>query len=112
MADRSQADVHDSGPEPIESELEFDRHLKSTERVLVSFAADWCGPCQSMEPVLRAVAADVEASVVEVDVDTLPQLANRFDVNSIPTYLSFHECDLDGRLVGSQTEAALRDLVE
>ena len=67
--------------------------LDSTEPVLADFWATWCGPCQMLAPVLEELSQQVK--VVKVDVDENPQLAMAFQVESIPTVISFR----DGRAV-------------
>ena len=67
--------------------------LDSTEPVLVDFWATWCGPCQMLAPELEELSQQVK--VVKVDVDENPQLAMAFQVESIPTVISFR----DGRAV-------------
>lgn len=95
----------------VEDESEFDEILASESAVLVDFYADWCGPCQMMEDTIEAVSKAVDATVVKVDVDALPQVAARFDVSSIPTVIGFDRGDPSGRLIGMQDEESVRRLV-
>ncbi len=69
--------------------------------VLVDFYADWCGPCKMISPILADLAKELdgEASIVKVDVDAESELAQRFDVMSIPTLILFK----DGKPVGRKT---------
>ena len=79
--------------------------------VLVDFYADWCGPCQMMEPAVEAVAEDTDATVLKVDVDVHQALAGEYGVQGIPTLLVFADGELVNQMVGAQTEEALADAV-
>ncbi|TKX59312.1 thioredoxin [Halorubrum sp. SS7] len=89
----------------------FDDHVADGV-VLVDFYADWCGPCQMMEPAVEAVAADTDAAVLKVDVDVHQALAGEYGVQGIPTLLVFADGELADRMVGAQSEQALTDAIE
>ncbi|MEI6477554.1 MAG: thioredoxin [bacterium] len=61
--------------------------------VLVDFWATWCGPCRAMAPRIAALAekyADNDkVKIVEIDVDAQPELSQKFQVLSIPTFKAF-----------------------
>lgn len=65
--------------------------LQSQEPLLVDFYADWCGPCQTLAPILDRVVADLEGKVIlfKVNVDKHPQLAQQFAIRSIPHLMLF-----------------------
>ncbi|GAA0716290.1 thioredoxin 1 [Halorubrum trapanicum] len=88
----------------------FDEHVADGV-VLVDFHADWCGPCQMMEPAVEAVASDTDAAVLKVDVDDHQALAGEYGVQGIPTLLVFSDGELVEQMVGAQTEEALTDAV-
>ncbi|CAM4263244.1 thioredoxin [Erysipelothrix inopinata] len=69
--------------------------------VLVDFYADWCGPCKMISPILAELSEtlDGKAKIVKVDVDAEGELAQRFDVMSIPTLVLFK----DGKPVDRKT---------
>jgi thioredoxin 1 len=64
---------------------------KSQEPILVDFYADWCSPCQTMNPVLEEVLSDLGGKIklLKINVDKQPQLSQQFGVRSIPHYILF-----------------------
>ena len=67
----------------------FQRKIKNADKPLVvDFWAPWCGPCQSMMPIVEEVTTDFEgkAKVGKVNIDEQPELAQKFGVMSIPTF--------------------------
>jgi thioredoxin len=72
----------------------FDEMLEQLDvPVLVDFYAQWCGPCQMMQPVLEDLASrlDSVARVAKVDTDKSPRLASRYQVEALPTLILFHK---------------------
>lgn len=77
--------------------------------VLLDFYADWCGPCRSMEPTVRRLAAD-GYPVRMVNVDQDPALARQFRVEGVPTYVLVVDGREARRLVGPTSYANLAGL--
>lgn len=88
--------------------------LEADVPVLVDFYADWCGPCRSVAPVLEQLAGEMEgrAKIVKVNVDDLPELSQRFKVQSIPTLLLFRDGALIDSMVGALPGHVLRAKLE
>ena len=84
----------------INEEEKFNEEIKQG-KVFVDFFATWCGPCQMLAPVLEEMDQKGEfgdIKVIKVDVDEAPEIAGRFNVQSIPTLLLFE----DGKVVDTR----------
>jgi len=81
--------------------------------VLVDFWAHWCQPCLIQGPILENLAADSkkDIKVVKVDVEKHSDLANAFQVRSIPTLILFKNGKPVKRMIGIQSQEALAKLI-
>ena len=87
---------------------EFETAIKEKPTVLVDFFAHWCGPCNSLSPIVEKVAeTHPEIDVIKVDVDQAPELAAKYGVSSIPMLLSFENGTQKDVRVGWMPEASL-----
>ena len=82
--------------------------------VLVDFYADWCGPCKAMGPIVEDLASEYvgKVKVGKVNVDENQELAMKYSVMSIPTFLVFKGEDVVARTMGMQDKAALVKAME
>lgn len=67
--------------------------VTSSGKVFVDFYASWCNPCKMFGKVLEQVAKEYEGNAViaKVNVDQNPELAVKFNVNTIPHVVVFSE---------------------
>ena len=86
--------------------------LESKVPVLVDFWATWCGPCQTMGPLVEEIAEErADIKVCKLDVDQEPELARQYRVMSIPTFLVFKEGEVVKRDMGVMSKEEVEGLV-
>ncbi|MFO7834866.1 MAG: thioredoxin [Halohasta sp.] len=81
---------------------------------LTDFYADWCGPCKTQDPILEDLEADYEdVEFAKVDVDEEQDVANQYQVRSLPTLVVENDDGIVDRFVGvtqrEDLEAALEE---
>jgi thioredoxin 1/putative thioredoxin len=99
----------------VVNEQNFEREILLSELpVLVEFGAEWCGPCKLVAPELEALQRELDgkAIIVTVDIDKSPTLARELGVQSVPTFVVFHQGRPVGGRVGALKRPQLRELLD
>ncbi len=87
--------------------------LQSKVPVLVDFWAIWCAPCQILAPILEKIAEENEnVKICKVNVDEQMDLAQEYEVMSIPTLVLFHEGEIVNKIIGVQSEDEILDMLK
>ncbi|RYJ27738.1 thioredoxin [Streptomyces sp. L-9-10] len=97
------------------TDTDFDEEvLKAGLPVLVEFTADWCGPCRQLAPVLSAVAGEQAGrlKVVQLDVDSNPEVTVRYGVLAMPTLMVFRAGEPVKSMVGARPKRKLLQELE
>ena len=84
------------------SDTSFDGDiLKADKPVLVDFWAPWCGPCRSVAPIVDDLATQYKdkLKVAKVNVDESSQVAMKYQVTSIPTFILFKNGEVADRVL-------------
>ena len=86
--------------------------LEAPGTVLLDFWASWCGPCRMLSPILDQVAAEhSEIKLGKINVDEQPELAQQFDVMSIPTLVVYKNGQKVNETVGLMPKEQVESLL-
>ena len=88
----------------------FEKEVLNSEKpVLVDFYADWCGPCNAMAPIVEELATELneKAKVGKINVDENSDIAVKYNVMSIPTFIIFKNGKEEKRFVGVRDKEEL-----
>ncbi len=88
--------------------------ITSGKPVLVDFFATWCGPCKMMTPVLSEIKSELgdKLTIVKVDVDKQPDLAQALSVQGVPTFVLFKDGQPLWRQSGAMSKAQLKGFLQ
>jgi thioredoxin 1 len=71
------------------------------DKAVVDFSATWCGPCKSQESILNNLSSELnDIKFAKVDVDSVSELAKKYDIQSVPTIIFFEKGLESKRFVG------------
>ncbi|MEG1311618.1 MAG: thioredoxin [Romboutsia sp.] len=82
--------------------------------VVVDFFATWCGPCKMLAPVFETVGSEMqnEARFVKVDIDQSLEIAQQFNISTVPTMMIFKNGKAVESLVGFMPKEKIKAKVQ
>lgn len=91
----------------------FSEIINKEKPVLVDFFATWCGPCQTMSPILKQLKDEIgeQVSIIKIDVDKNKALASKFQVRGVPTFMIFKNGKQVWRQSGLVTKNELKQKI-
>jgi thioredoxin 1 len=93
---------------------QFNKIIESTEKVLIDFYADWCGPCKMMGPIIEEICEDNlqdDLKICKVNVDKNSELAQKFSILSIPTLIYFKNGEISAKVTGVRPKEEILKLL-
>ena len=96
------------------NESEFDEKVKnSNKKVLVDCFAEWCGPCKMMSPIIDELADEITTcDIYKLNIEEAENIAEEFDIMSIPTILIFENGELKTKVSGFRSKEDIVKLIE
>ena len=86
----------------------FHNVVSQNNLLLVDFWAEWCGPCKSMHPIFSRMAKKYDhVRFARVNVDNSQDIAKKFNVQSIPTFIMFKNGQVAQQMVGAVGEPGI-----
>jgi len=99
-------------PIRVEGEGHLTDLLRDHRLLLAGFYADWCGPCEMLEPTVEAVAEESWAAPAKVDIDANRAVDRQYQVRGVPTLILIVDGESADRMDGVQDKGSLLDAID
>ena len=83
----------------------------SKGKVVIDFWAPWCGPCRALGPIIEEVCKNNNVKLGKVNVDEEMELAEQFNVQSIPFVVKFIDGEVVDYFIGLKNEQAVEEFI-
>jgi len=93
----------------------FEKEIQGADKpILVDFWAQWCMPCLMLGPILEKVAGEYKdkLTLAKVNLDTAPQISQKYRIEQIPTVILFKEGKPISGFIGARPEPIIKEWLE
>lgn len=92
----------------------FNDIIKGETPVLVDFHADWCGPCQTMNPIIDEIKKlyGEKLRVIKINVDKNQAASQKYKVRGVHTFLLFKNGEINWRSSGVHSRSDLKSVID
>ena len=105
---QQQQDIREKLPVMDLDSSNFHDAVSQNNLLLVDFWAEWCGPCKSMHPIFSRMAKKYgRIRFARINVDDSQNIATKFSVQSIPTFIMFKDGKIVQQMVGAVGEPGI-----
>jgi len=81
-------------------------------KTILYFTADWCQPCKKVKPIVEELNREYFPGIFQViDVDIEKEMAQTFEIRSVPTFILFDEGKEINRIIGAQSRQSLLEFI-
>ena len=90
----------------------FDKEvMQSSKPVVIDIYATWCGPCQQIKPIFEKLSQELgdQYTFASLNVDEARDLAIKYGVTSIPTFVFLKNGQIKGKDVGFLSKETLKE---
>lgn len=96
------------------NDTSFVEAIRAETPVIVDFWADWCMPCRIFSPVLEELSdeMDGQADFCKLNIDEYPDIAQKYEITSIPTLFVFKNSQVVDRLIGVQPKNNVMEMIK
>ena len=90
------------------------KNLTSNGVYVVDFYADWCGPCKMLSPIFQEVETNFNgmASFLKINIDNHMEIAQQYQISTIPTILIFKNGNVEDRMIGFNSKEAIESKIK
>jgi len=92
----------------------FEESIGDSKLTMVDFYATWCGPCMQMDPFVKEIKLEKKdlVNVVQVDTDKFTDIAEKYQIDALPTLIFFKNGKIVHREVGGRSKEDLLKIID